>query len=207
MRLSHILSSGKGGAPVRRILLAFVVGSMAVACHTITEELPTRPGPINVEGGPTLAPPPPPTIVIPVPAPTPVVVDQPSQPSQPAPSNPGNGNPEGQIPTNTNPAVRLGAKVFFLECDGRELPDSEGATEARIGCRVHYDVTPKDAQNAHTQVRQIPRWTFSPAGIAGGVDGKTEFTPTISATGAGTLTAYCEADGIRSNDVRITFRN
>jgi hypothetical protein len=63
-------------------------------------------------------------------------------------------------------------------------------------------VTPKDASNLPTQVHQVPRWTFSPSGIAGGVDGKTEFTPTISASGAGTLTAYCEADGIRSNDGR-----
>ena len=193
---------------MRRILLAFVVvGAMGIGCHTITEELPSRPGPINVEGRPNLAPPPAPTIVIPVPAPTPVVVEQ---PSQPAPSNPtpGNGpNQDGDIPDNNNPAVRLGAKVFFVECDGREVPGSANATEARIGCRVHFDVTPKDAGNLPTQVRQVPHWTFSPSGIAGGVDGKTEFTPTVPATGAGTLTAYCEADGIRSNDVRITFHN
>jgi hypothetical protein len=193
---------------MRRILLACVVGALAVGCQTITEELPSRPGPINVEGGPALAPPPAPVIVIPIPAPTPVVVEG------PPPSNPGNGgggggggNPNGQIPTNTNPAVRLGAKVFFIECDGREIPGSEGSTEARIGCRVHFDVTPKDAQNQHTQVREIPRWTFSPGSIAGGVDGKVQFTPTISATGGGTLTAYCEADGVRSNDVRINFHN
>jgi hypothetical protein len=101
--------------------------------------------------------------------------------------------------------VRLGAKVFFVECNGREIPGSEGSTSAQIGCRIHYDVTPKDAQNQHTQVRETPRWTFSPAGIAGGVSSKTEYTPTVPATGGGTLTAYCEADGIRSNDVRITF--
>ena len=179
----------------------------AAACHTITEELPSRPGPINVEGGQPLTPPAPPVIVIPVPAPTPVVVDQPPSNPAPNPGGGGGGNPNGQIPTNTNAAVRLGAKVFFVECDGREIPDSEGSTEARIGCRIHFDVTPKDAQNQHTQVREIPRWTFSPASIAGGVGGKTQFTPTISATGGGTLTAYCEADGIRSNDVRITFHN
>jgi hypothetical protein len=192
---------------MRRILLVMVVGAMAGACHTITEELPSRPDPITVGGGQPLAPPAPPVIVIPVPAPTPVAEAPPTQ--APAPSNPGNpgGNPSGQIPTNTNAAVRLGAKVFFVECNGREISGSEGATEARIGCRVHFDVTPKDAQNAHTQVREVPRWTFSPAGIAGGVDGKTQFTPTISATGSGTLTAYCEADGVRSNDVRINFHN
>ena len=193
---------------MKRILLAFVVGAMGVACHTITEELPSRPDPINVGGGQPIAPPAAPVIVIPVPAPTPVVVEQP--PAQnPPPNNPppGGGNPNGQIPTNTNPAVRLGAKVFFVECNGREISGSEGSTSAQIGCRVHFDVTPKDAQNAHTQVREIPRWTFSPASIADGVSGKTQFTPTISATGGGTLTAYCEADGVRSNDVRITFYN
>lgn len=192
---------------MRRILLACAVVVTAAACHTITEELPSRPGPINVEGGQPLTPPAPPVIVIPVPAPTPVVVDQPPSNPAPNPGGGGGGNPNGQIPTNTNPAVRLGAKVFFVECDGREIPGSEGSTEARIGCRIHFDVTPKDAQNQHTQVREIPRWTFSPASIAGGVGGKTQFTPTISATGGGTLTAYCEADGIRSNDVRITFHN
>ena len=192
---------------MRRILLAFVVGAMGVACHTITEELPSRPDPIQVGGGQPLTPPPAPVIVIPVPAPTPVVVEQPPPAPNPTPNNPppGGDNPSGQIPNNTNPAVRLGAKVFFVECNGREIPGSEGSTEAQIGCRIHFDVTPKDAQNAHTQVRQVPSWTFSPADIAGGVGGKVQFTPTISATGAGTLTAYCEADGVRSNDVRITF--
>src|SRR5688572_2223145 len=105
MRPSHILSSGRGGAPMRRILLALVVAAAGAACHTITEELPTRPDPINVGGGQPLAPPPAPVIVIPVPAPTPVVVDQPPPPppNQPNPGGGGGGggggNPSGQIPT------------------------------------------------------------------------------------------------------------
>lgn len=193
---------------MRRILMALMVVSLGVACHTITEELPSRPDPIVAGGGQPLAPPPAPVIVIPIPAPTPEVVDAP--PSAPAPNNGGGGGgggngPDDQIVDNNNPPVRLGAKVFFVECNGREISGSEGATDAQIGCRVHFDVTPKDAQNAHTRVRETPRWTFSPAGIAGGVDGKVQFTPTISATGEGTLTAYCQADGLRSNDVRITF--
>src|SRR5687767_9771567 len=112
MRPSHLLSSGRGGAPMRRILLALIVVTVGVACQTITEELPSRPDPIVAGGGQPLAPPPAPVIVIPVPAPTPVVVEQPSAPN-PAPNNPppggggggggGGGNPSGQIPTNTNP--------------------------------------------------------------------------------------------------------
>jgi len=192
---------------MRRILLALVVGLMGIGCHTITEELPSRPDPIVVNGGQPLAPPPAPVVVIPVPtAPAPEVVERPAAPA-PNPSNGGGGGGDEQIVTNTNPPVRLGAKVFFVECNGREIPGSDGSTSAQIGCRVHFDVTPKDAGNNHTRVRETPRWTFSPASIAGGVGGKTQFTPTISATGAGTLTAYCEADGLRSNDVRITFHN
>jgi hypothetical protein len=196
---------------MRRILLAIVVGAMGVACHTITEEMPTRPGPINVGGGQPIAPPPAPTIVIPVPAPTPEPGPQlpPSNPA-PAPNNPPahnpGGFPPGQIPSNTNPVARLGAKVFFLECNGQQVPGSDSATETRVGCRIHFDVTPKDANNAHTQVRHVPTWTFVPSDIAGGVGSKQDFTPTVSATGRGVLTAFCTADGVRSNDVRITIR-
>jgi hypothetical protein len=147
---------------------------------------------------------------VPEATPPPVANEPPRNPAPPTNNNPApppaGGYPPGQVPTNTNPAVRLGAKVFFVECDGREVPGSEGATEANRGCRIHYDVTPKDANNEHTQVREIPRWTFSPANIAGGVSTKTDFTPTINTSGTGLLTAYCEADGVRSNDVRINIR-
>ncbi len=185
---------------MRRILLALVVGAVGVACTTITEELPSRPDPIEVNGGTPLAPPPAPVIVIPVPHPR-------RSSSRRAIRRRTPGAAAADVPNNNNAAVRLGAKVFFVECNGREIPGSEGSTQAQIGCRIHFDVTPKDAQNAHTQVRETPRWTFTPANIAGGVGSKTEYTPTIAATGGGTLTAYCEADGIRSNDVRITFHN
>jgi hypothetical protein len=192
---------------MRRFAIALVACIAAVGCTTITEELPTTaPGPIEVNGQP-LTPPPAPLIIIPVPTTTPPPPDPAVPPRAPAP-NPGGGGggPEEQIVTNTNPAVRLGAKVFFVECNGREIPGSEGSTTAPVGCRIHYDVTPKDANNQHTRVRETPRWTFSPADIAGGVDTKVQFTPTINASGRGTLRAYCEADGIRSNDVVITFQ-
>jgi hypothetical protein len=124
---------------MRRMMLILAVGAFAAACHTITEELPTRPDPIIVEGQP-LAPPAPPTIVIPVPSPTPQIVDNPAPsapapaPNNPPPSNGGGGNyPPGQVPSNTAPVVRLGAKVFFVECNGQQVPNSENATTARSG--------------------------------------------------------------------------
>jgi hypothetical protein len=194
---------------MRRITIALAACSAAFGCTTITEELPTTPPPIEVNGAP-LTPPPAPLIVIPVPTATPEAPDPAVPPRAPAPGNPqpnpGGGGGGDQWIDNTNPAVRLGAKVFFLECNGREIPGSEGATSVDRGCRIHYDVTPKDANNAHTRVRETPRWTFSPASIAGGTGSSTQFTPTVNASGAGTLSAYCEADGIRSNTVTITIR-
>lgn len=214
MRMSHILSSfSSKGVPMRRVLLAISALSLGIACQTITEELPTRPAPISAG----------PVVLVPVASPTPISGPTPT-PNTPAPNpnpapnptpNPGptatpnpapnpNPNPGGQIPTNTSPPVRLNAKVYFVECEGRQVA-GEYSTEARIGCRVHFDVTPRDANNQHTQTRNIPRWTFSPPEIGGGVSTKTEFTPTIRVTGAGTFSAYAEADGITSNTVTVRF--
>lgn len=201
----------------RYALVVLVVPFLVTACQTITEELPTRPGPVTAGGTPVVSSPAPVVVVpVPIPSPTPEAAPPPapSQPnpsptSQPAPAptaappaNP--GAPGGQVPSNTSPAVRLNARVYFVECGGQKVADS-WATEAPVGCRVHFDVTPRDASNQHTQVRQTPRWTFSPASIANGKGSDEGFNPAVRATGVGVLTAYAEADGLRSEDVRIRF--
>ena len=57
-----------------------VAGATLVACHTITEDLPSRPSSIHVSGGPI------PVIVVPVPALTPQpIVPSPSSPIVPSP--------------------------------------------------------------------------------------------------------------------------
>lgn len=206
MRMSHILSSfSSKGVPMRRVLLAISALVLGSACQTITEELPARPTPISAG----------PVVLVPVPSPTPITGPAPTPgapapaptPGAPAPApTPGAPapNPGGQIPTNTNPPVRLNAKVYFVECEGRAV-SGEYSTEARIGCRVHFDVTPRDANNQHTQTRNIPRWTFSPPEIGDGTSTRTGFTPAIRVTGAGTFSAYAEADGLTSNTVTIRF--
>src|SRR6185295_9504661 len=118
----------------------------------------TRPDPVS--GG---NPVPLPVVVVPVPVPTPnapapVPTENPGNPN-PAPQEPDGGIPPG-VPDNTAPVTKLGAKVYFVECNGAEVPGSGGASEAPVGCRVHLDVTPKDANNKPTQTRGTPQWSF-----------------------------------------------
>lgn len=199
----------------RRIATLGAFAFVAVACTTITEELPTRPNPTS--GG---NPAPLPVVVIPVPVPTPNNPAPPPNPTTPGnPTSPNNpttpNNPEPpddgpgippDIPDNTAPVAKLGAKVYFVECNGVEVPGSGGATEAQVGCRVHLDVTPKDANNKPTQARGTPQWTFSNMGIIS-IPSTSGFNPAFIAKAPGDVTAYCETDGVRSNDVNIRLRN
>ena len=190
-----------------RVAVVGALGFMVVACTTITEQLPTRADPAG--GG---NPAPLPVVVVPVPVPTPnnpAPAPNPTNPSNPnPPANPppdsGGGIPP-DIPDNSAPVAKLGAKVYFVECNGAEIPGSGGATEAQVGCRVHLDVTPKDANNKPTQAKGTPQWTFSNMGIIS-IPSTSGFNPAFIAKAPGTVTTYCETDGIRSNDVTIRLR-
>jgi hypothetical protein len=175
------------------VVLAAVVGSLG-GCQTLTEELPSQP-----TGGLPPIPVPPP-VVIPVPIPIPEGGAPP--PNQEPP--PSSGNPSGQIPNNTNPVARVGAKVYFLECGGVQVPGSEGATSAQVGCRIHFDCTPKDANNNPTQSQGAPNWSFSGPVSVGNVN---DFTPTVTAQSAGNLTAYVVIDGVVSNTLNVSLYN
>ena len=177
---------------------ALAVGSL-LACQTITEELPVQSSPVLNATVPV--------VVVPIPVP---VAATPAPAPNPAPNpnpNPDPGPPpdEGDIPNNNSPVVKLGAKVFFLECNGAMIPGSENARETEVGCRIHYDSTPKDASNAPTRSRGTPSWSFNNMSLI--KVGKTvDFTPTATAVKAGTLVAWAEVDGIRSADVVIRIR-
>jgi hypothetical protein len=190
-----------------RIAALGAVGLFVVACTTITEELPTRPDPAKGGGNPV----PLPVVVVPVPVPTPAApapTPNPTNPSNPNPTPPPNndGGIPGDIPDNTAPVAKLGAKLYFVECDGVPVPGSEGTNEAPVGCRVHLDVTPKDANNKPTQVKHTPEWSFNNMSIISLSSSTTGFNPTFIAKAPGTVTAYAEADGVRSNDVTIRLR-
>jgi hypothetical protein len=182
--------------------LIAAVGLTMGGCQTLTEELPVAPNtpPVQI---PVLPPITPPSQIPDVPP----QGGAPQPPPEPDPAPPpGGGGPPGQIPNNTNPVAKVGAKVYFLECDGQMVPDSEFATSAQVGCRIHFDCTPKDAANNPTQAQSSPEWSFSPGNLVD-VGNVNDFTPTAAAKKAGNLTVYVVIDGVTSNTLNINIHN
>ena len=186
-----------------RAFIAVLAGLALAGCQTISEELPTAPtsAPINVPSIPVVVVP----VPIPVPssAPLPVPTTPNPPPNNPAP--PRNPAPPAN-PGNTGGAVRIGAKVYFVERNGNIIPGSEGATQALVGDRIHLDATAKDAQNLPTTTRQAPQWTYSDPGLVSISGSPGDWTPVMLVRRGGTMSLYVEADGIRSNTVTISFR-
>ena|SRR5712691_2555570 len=186
---------------MRRILMAVVLlVSSSVGCHTITEELPSRPSPVNVGGTPI--------VVVPVPVPTPTPVPSPTPQSTPTPGpaptpNPGPTPQPNPGEQNRSPVARVACSVYFVECDGQVVPGSHNATSAQVGCRVHLDATTKDANNEHTW-RTEPQWVFSNPGMIER-SGNSAWNPAIAARGAHTQSMYAQADGVRCDSFSVTF--
>ena len=148
------------------------------------------------------------------PAPAPVATPSPTPPPpvapvaaapEPTPWPTPPPEPGEDIPNNDAPVVKVGAKVFFVECDGVEMPDSENATEAPVGCRLHMDCTAKDAANQPTRAKRSPYWTLSnPELVTGG--SRADYTPVFMIKSPGELTLHVDIDGVRSNAVTIRFQ-
>lgn len=190
----------------RTLSFLLSAGLVAAGCKTITEELPTSP---TTTGG---------TPVVTVPLPvvvTPVTLPQPETPApSPTPGSPsptatpvpdGEGDGDGpDIPNNTNPVARVLAKVFFVECNGAEVPGTGSATSASVGCRVHLDATPKDAGGKPTQTKTTPRWSYSdPSSFE--VGGNSAFNPVLTVNKTGSTSIFCTIDGVRSNEFSVRF--
>jgi hypothetical protein len=101
--------------------------------------------------------------------------------------------------------VRVGAKVFFVECGGGMVPGSERTTEVELGCRIHYDCQGKNAGNEPVDPRNTPSWTFEPASAVR-VNNTNDFTPTALTKERGVVCAYAVMDGVKSNDVCVNVR-
>jgi len=176
-----------------------VAGAALMACHTITEDLPSRPSPI--QGNVPI-----PVIVVPVPAATPPpspsspIVPSPTPRPAPTPVGGGDGGDGGggEPPvTNRSPVVKLNAHVYFIECDGAPVPGSGGGNSAPVGCRIHFDCTARDSSNAPTVPRGNPVWTYTNPGLVNG--GNTGFNPVVIAKAPGCFDYWAEVDGVRSN--------
>jgi hypothetical protein len=130
----------------------------------------------------------------PIPTPTPVPLATPTPTPQASP----------EINDNDAPVERVGAGVYYVDCNGQILPDSRNAKEVAVGCRVQLDATPKDADNVPTNPRYPPKWWFSnPGGIE--VTGSNPLGPKITAKVPHRLLINVWVDGVESNTFAITF--
>jgi hypothetical protein len=151
--------------------------------------------------GPSDTPPPPlQTASVPGPSPSPV---EPVPTPTPYPTPPPDTGED--IPDNDSPVAKVGAKVFFIECDGAIVPGSENTAEAPVGCRLHMDCTAKDEANNPTRAQGTPQWSLSNPQLVSGGRLSGDYTPTFDIRQEGTLTLNVLIDGVRSNDVTIRF--
>jgi hypothetical protein len=194
---------------MRRTMAPAIVATAAaalVACHTIHEDLPSRPSQVQVTGPGSI-----PIIVVPIPAqtPGPGPVPSPSSPIAPAPNPRPTANPDdgggGEPPvTNTSPVAKLNASVYFVECNGAPVPGTARAETAPVGCRLHLDCTARDASNSPTTPRGNPHWTYSNPGLVTG--GNSGFNPVLTIKAGGHMDIYAEVDGFRSATFGIDFQ-
>jgi hypothetical protein len=198
---------------VKRLSLLLVLGLAAAGCKTITEELPTSASSGN--GAPVV------TVPFPVQV-TPVTLPTPSAPAptSPTPSpTPGNNSPaptptptpggdeddrDEDIPDNRSPVAKVVAKVFFVECGGDMSGGSLQGATAQVGCRVHLDVTAKDAGGNPTRARGGPNWHYSDSS-AFTVTEHNPYTPVLEVKRRGSTRAWCTIDGVRSQDLSLRF--
>jgi hypothetical protein len=198
---------------MRRVMASAIAGAGAaalLACHTITEDLPSRPTqigppiPVVVVGFPEQAPDPrnvpsPSSPLAPSPNPNP------RTPATPVPGGNGGGGGGGEPPTtNRSPVARLNASVYFVECNGAPVPGTSRATTAPVGCRLHLDCTARDGSNSPTIPRGNPQWTYSNPGLVTG--GSSGFNPALTIRAAGHLDIYAEVDGFRSATFGVDFQ-
>jgi hypothetical protein len=87
--------------------------------------------------------------------------------------------------------------IYFLECNGERIPGSKDMTQVPVGCRIHFNATPRDGIGAPTCSRTWPTWQVGPEELVGGNGGQT-FTPAYTTKAPGQMAARCIVDGVRS---------
>ena len=87
--------------------------------------------------------------------------------------------------------------IYFLECDGDRIPGRPNMTEVPLGCRIHFNATPRDGMNGPTCSATWPVWQVGPEELVSGNDYQT-FTPAYRTKATGVMSARCLVDGVRS---------
>lgn len=141
-------------------------------------------------------------IASPTPAPTPVATQVPSPAATPTPTPEPTESPE--INDNDRPVDRVGAGVYYVECDGEILPNSRNAKEVEVGCAVHLDATAKDSDGVPTNPRYPVEWWYSDYDSIE-ERGTNPMGPIITARRPHEQQIYVRVDGVDSNKFRIVF--
>jgi hypothetical protein len=94
--------------------------------------------------------------------------------------------------------------VYFLECNGERIPGSRDMKQVPVGCRIHFNATPRDGSGAPTCSRTWPVWQVGPEELVGGNGGQT-FTPAYTTKAPGVMSARCIVDGVRSGWIVLTI--
>ena len=134
--------------------------------------------------------------------PSPVAVASPSAPS-PTPNVP-SAPPEDPEPApdcihaSDHGVDSVSLAVYFLECGGRRIPGSRDMVDVPLGCRIHFNATPRDGMGVPTCSRTWPVWQVGPEDLVRG-GGLETFTPAYTAVAPGTMSARCIVDGVRSD--------
>jgi hypothetical protein len=87
--------------------------------------------------------------------------------------------------------------IYFLECNGERIPGRPDMKNIPLGCRIHFNATPRDGMNAPTCSKSWPVWQVGPEDLVSG-SGADTFTPAYSTKAPGVMSARCLVDGVRS---------
>lgn len=169
------------------LIVLFSLAALTLACGKRTTES-LGPSRAVAEGG---APP--------SPAVSPVAPPSPSPTAGPAaPQDEPEPEPSPDCIHDTAHGVdSVSLAVYFLECGGQRIPGSKDVTEVPVGCRIHFNATPRDGRGAPTCSRTWPIWQVGPEELVSGNGGQT-FTPAYTARAPGVMSARCIVDGVRS---------
>ena len=162
-----------------------LLGALVVlpACGASTPAAPT-PSPVAI-ATPTPAP-----VATPTPAPTPTATPE-----------------EGEPPvTNSNPAARLGMRIFVIENpDGTYTGDVDPKQPIPVGYTARLDVTAKDTDNRETTGQSDVQFFFSDTGLVR-VTGNHTNQRRVQGLAVGAVDCWAVQDGVRSNTITLTFR-
>ena len=176
-------------------VLPLSVVAIALCCSACEATKDILLGPEVQRPEPVAAAPAPPT-------PSPTFAPEPTIPPTPTPTpNPDPGRIPPNVPDNTNAVDHVHLVVTFLECAPGEVTVPGHVDSAAVGCRVHYDATPKDKSGRHTR-SYLHEWSTAGPAQFGGLG---SMTPTAKGTSPGLVTMRVYVDGVWSNVVNVTF--